>query len=394
MAVISTQRTTGNVASSQRVVDLSKAILLLEPDSAPITVFLKSIYNEGRRVPAKDVKFSWHEDQLETRFDAVNNAGGYNSSATSIVVDNGALFAAEDLIRVPRTGEVMSVTSISTNTLTVVRGFGSSTAAAVNDDEPIYIIGTAAEEGDVSQSPRSQNPTKYDNYTQIFKHSIAASASWLSSSNESSPHDWPYQVRKNMIEHLKDIEGAFLFGSPGTSTGADGGPRRSTGGLLYYYTANNQAAGGTLDETEWETFLRTITRYGSKKKVIFVSRLVASVLNSYAVGKLQVVNASQNNTYGVAISEFLSPHGSAKIVVHDMLEGATWGGYAIAVDFANGNTAYRYLNGDGPGGARDTQVYPNREENDRDGRRDEIITECGLQAGLASTGGVLTGVTG
>jgi hypothetical protein len=195
-----------------------------------------------------------------------------------------------------------------------------------------------------------------------------------------------------MIEHLKDIEGAFLFGSPGTSTGADGGPRRSTGGFLHYYTSNNQAAGGTLDEAEWETFIRTITRYGTKKKVLFVSRLVASVLNNYAVGKLQTVVGS--TTYGVNVSEFQSPHGSVKIVVHDMLEGATWGGYALAVDFSGSSTKYRYLNGNGPGGARDTHVRPNIEENDRDGKKDEILTECGLQAGLPSTGGVLTGVTG
>lgn len=392
MAVVTSQRTTGNVLSSQRVIDLANPILLLEPDAAPITVILKSINSMGSRARATDVKFSWHVDQLETRFDAVNNGAGYASNATSVVVDNGELFAAEDLVRVPRTGEVMSVTSISTNTLTVVRAFGSSTAAALVDDDPLYIIGTAAEEGDTSQAPRSANPTKYDNYTEIFKHSIAATASWLTSSNESSPHDWPHQVKKNMIEHLRDIEGAFLFGSPGTSTGADGGPRRSTGGFLHYYTSNNQAAGGTLDEAEWETFLRTITRYGSKKKTVFVSRLVASVLNNYAASKLQT--RVEGNTYGVDVTQFQSVHGRVNIVVHDMLEGTVWGGYALALDFNNGNIKYRYLDGDGPGEARDTKVYTSREENDRDGRRDEIITEAGLQPGEPRTGGLLTGVTG
>lgn len=392
MPAITSQRTTGNVLSSQRTIDLANPILLLEPDAAPITVILKQVQNMGRRIAAKDPKFSWHVDQLETRFDAVNNGVGYADNATSIVVDNGTLFAAEDLVRVPRTGEVMSVTSISTNTLTVVRAFGSSTAAALVDNDPLYIIGTAAEEGDTAQPPRSENPTKYDNYTQIFKHTVAASATWLSSSNESSPHDWPHQVRKQMIEHLKDIEGSFLFGSPGTTTGADGGPRRVNGGFLHYYTANNQAAGGTLDEAEWETFIRTITRYGSKKKVVFVSRLVASVLNNYAVGKMQTV--TNQSTYGVNVTEFLSPHGSVKIVVHDMLEGATWGGYALAVDFAQGNVAYRYLDGDGPGPARDTKVYPDRAENDRDGDKEEIISEVGLQPGEPRTGGLLTGVTG
>ena len=392
MAVQTGQRTTGNVASSQRKIDMHKEILLLEPDAAPLTVFTKQIQGGGRRNRAQDPLFSWHNDELESRFDAVNNGAGYADNATSIVVDTGTLFAEEDLVKVPRTGEVISVTSISTNTLTVERGIGASTAAALVDNDPLLIIGTAAQEGDTSQAARSEDPTKVDNYTQIFKTSVEESGSMLSSANESSPHDWRHQQNKQGIEHKKDIEEAFLFGSPGTRTGADGKPRRSTGGLLHYASQNNQDAGGATTEAEIETFLRAGFRYGSQKKVWFVSPLLLSVINGFAQSKIQTV--SRDKSYGISLMEWVSGHGTVGLVKHNLLEGAVYGGYGILVDFDRGKVAYRYLHGEGaPGGPRDTRLYENRQANDLDGRKDEWITECGLQCGLPKTHAVLTGVT-
>ncbi len=192
MAIATGQRTTGNIASSQRKIDMHKEILLLEPDAGPLVQISKSM----SRNRASDPLFSWHNDAAEQRFDAVNNGAGYNSSATSIVVDTGTAFAKHFLVYVPRTGELMQVDSVSTNTLTVDRGVGGSTAAALVDDDPLLIVGVAGEEGDASEAPRSENPTKVDNYTQIFKTSVQASATLLSSANESNPHDWRHQQKK------------------------------------------------------------------------------------------------------------------------------------------------------------------------------------------------------
>jgi hypothetical protein len=388
MTVASGQRRTDTIAAVQRYIDVSGEILLLEPDAAPLTQVLSNLNKDN----AKDSLFSWVEDTLESRFDAVNNGAGYSSTATSVVVDTGTLFAAEDLVKVPRTGEVISVTSISTNTLTVERGIGGTTAAALVDDDPLYVIGTAAEEGDTSQEARSSNPTKVDNYTQIFKHSIKESGTVLSSSNQTSPHDWVHQNRKTMIEHQKDKELNGIFGTPGTRTGADGGPRRTTGGLLNYLTQNNQDAGGTLTEAEWEQWLRGLFRYGSKTRTVFCSRLVGSVLNQYSAGKLNTFVGA--DTYGVTVRKFLSIHGTVNLIVHDLLEGAVYGGYAIGVDMRGMDLAYKYLNGDGPGGSRDTHVRTNVQAPDKDGRQDEILSECGFKIAEAPKHGVLTGVTG
>lgn len=386
---VSGQRTTQNVASSQRAIDLRKQILLLDPSETPFTVVSQRTKGGSLRAAATDTTYSWHNDELTTRFDAVNNGSGITSNATTIAVDTGTLFHAEDIVLNPRTGEQVRVSSISTNDLTVERGWGATSGVAMNDDDPLLIIGSAAVEGDTSKSAVTANPTKVSNYTQIFRTPVEASGSWLTASNLSSPHDWPYQHKKKSIEHLIDIELSGLFGTP-----ADGS-QRTSGGLLNFLTSNNQDAGGTFTETELETFVRTIAgpRGGSANLTLFAAPLVVSVINDFAIGRLQV--RSGETTYGLNVMEYISAFGTLKLVSHPLLSGAVYGGYAIAVDFkTDGTIRYRYLDGDGPGPSRDTKLLTNRQENDRDGMKDEWLTEAGWEVGLPKRHGVLTGVTG
>jgi len=388
MATVTGQRTTGNVASGQRIIDLSEKVLRLEPDAAPLCVISRRL----SKSQTTNVQFKWVETERTTRFDAVNNGAGYAANAVSIVVDSGALFAPGDLVKVPRTGEVFQVLSVDSNTLDVTggRGIGSSAAALV-DDDPLYIIGRAQEEGGTSATPRAVDPVFIDNYTEIFKRSVEVSGSAGSEVQWTKPHDWQLQHEGEAIEHLIDIENAFLFGKPGTATSANSKPVRYTGGALHFATQNGVAAGGTLTEAGFETFLRGAFRYGSNNKTLFASPLLVSVLNNFSQTKL--TTDVGDKTYGVSVTKWISPHGTVNIVKHNLLEGATWGGYGILLDLGRGNVKYRYLSG-GPLGSRDTKLYRNRQAPDRDGQLDEWITECGLQFGEAKTHAVLTGVTG
>jgi hypothetical protein len=386
MAVVTNARTTSNVLAAQRVVDMADDILLLEPSAAPLTTITKRLASK----PAVDPLFSWLNDELDSRFAVVN--GGQSSTQNPITVDDSTIIPEHSLVKVPRTGELIYVsTKASDTTFAASRGYGGTTAAALLDDDPLYLIGVADEENSTSEVATSSNPTKVDNYTQIFKKSVQASGSWLSSSNITNTHDWSHQRKKQAIEHLVDIELAFLFGAASTVAGTDG-PRRTTGGVLSFATQNNQDAAGTLTEAEWETFLRTLFRYGSQKKVVFASPLVISVLNAFSSGKL--VTSVGDETYGVKVMNLVSAHGEVTLVKHNLLQGAVYGGYAIALDFGKGDLAYRFLNGSGPGGSRDTKLFTNRQAPDLDGRKDEWITEAGLQFGLPKVHGVLTGVTG
>lgn len=394
MTTILGQRRVGNVAAEQRYIEIDKEILQLDPAATPFTALTKKMQEGGNVRGTGDVEYKWMEEERDQRFDAINKAEGYTSESTELVVDTESLFAVGQLVTVPRTGEIMYVSSLpGSSKIKVTRGYSGTTKAALVDNDPLYILSRVAEEGDTSFAARSNNPAPKTNLTQIFRTSIEATGSWMSSQNMTSPHDWVFQHRVKNREHLIDIENAALFGHKGEATGPNGKPIRTTGGATAFLTQNNQDAGGTLTEAELSSWLRSLTKHG-RRKVVFASPLVLDVINNYAVGKLQVVQSENptDATYGIEVTKYVTANGRINLIRHELLEGTVWGGMAIAVDYDRAAPGWRYLTG-GPGGSRDTKLLTNRQESDRDGQKDEILTEGGFTFPLVSTGGILTGVT-
>ena len=69
------------------------------------------------------------EPETVSRWTRVLNLNGYDAGATSIVVDDSALFRCDDGILVARTGEVMRVLAVDDGkTLTVERGVAGPAA--------------------------------------------------------------------------------------------------------------------------------------------------------------------------------------------------------------------------------------------------------------------------
>lgn len=391
------QRATSDMAAFRVHFDLHREILELEPNYQALVVFLNNIYNGGRSIPTKTKKFRWPEYELDDRLDAINHVGGYTNADTALIVDTIDLFYDEALIKVPSTGEVMRVNPSGINTgastVTVTRGYGSSTAQAVNDNEPLLVIGGAREEGDVSKPARSRDPVEVVNFAQIFRTWVDESGTQLSSDDDTMPHDWVFQQKVRMIEHQKDKELTFWTGSPGEANGVTK-KVRSTGGVEHFATENNYDFGGTVTETEFENFLRPGLRHGSRDtKVLFVSRLMASILNNFSQGKLHTVVGDK--VYGVSIARWISAHGEVKIVTEDLFDENGYSDRSYLVDFSGNKVAYRFVNGSqAPGPPRDTHINTNVQENDRDGRKDEILSECGLQFALPKAHAVGTGATG
>jgi hypothetical protein len=388
MADLTGARGSLNIAQGLRRTEIASTILELEPSAAPLTLLLEMAGTE----PTGNPEFKWFEDKLEPRFDAINNGAGYIAGATSVVVDNGAYFAQHDLVRVTRTGEVMRVTAVATNTLTVVRGVGGSGIALVDNDE-LIIIGSAQPEGDTSKPARSSNPTLITNYTQIFRKPVESTETLRHSKTFTSPSDWDRQVKHASIEHMKDIEYAIWMGrSSEDNTGSQ--PRRTTGGVFQYITTNQTDAGGQLTEAELFGALRPGMRYGSgqngsRTKVAFCSALAIDVVNGFPRGKLQVIQNDNDTTYGLDVTTFVSPHGKIRVMTHWLFEGAVYGGYMAILDM--NNKKRRYLANEE--GSRDTRLKENIQAPDADTRKAEWITETGFQSGQQQADALITGIT-
>jgi hypothetical protein len=383
MAVVSGTRDTRNITQNKIVIDMSDTIGLLQPNEEPFMSFLK-IAKRNTEV-AMNPKFEWLEDDLLPRWDAVNNGAGYAAGDTAIVVDNASYFSVNDVVKVPRTGEVMLVTAINTgtNTLTVIRGYGITAAAAIVDNDPLVIIGGANAEGSGTRELKSTQEVAKYNYTQIFKTPFGVTGT-ENATKMYGGKDLSYQQMKAGVQHKIDMARAFMFGERKEDT-SGGKPKRTTGGLLSFLTKNNYDAGGQLTQSEFDNNISEVVfKYGSKNKILLASARLLSVINSWAEAKMQVDNLAKS--FGLEIFKYVTPFGTYNIMNYQhILEGAVYGGYGIVIDPEC--VKYRPLNG------RDTKLETNIQANDEDQRKDQYITEAGLEVRNPEKHAVITGVT-
>lgn len=379
------QRGTGNVLQDLRRIDMAERILDLEPSVTPLTVISGRL---GSR-PTVNPEFSWTENEFKARFDEVDGTTG---TGTTVKVKSAAKFSVHNMVLVSTTGELMRVTAVDTagDELTVARGVGGR-AVSLNGDEELIIVGSAQPEGDLAPDARSQNPVKVTNYTQIYRTSFESTGTLIASDMFTRPHDWDYNAAQAGAEHKKDQEYTRLFGRPSEdlSGGSNGQPLRTTGGVFHYVQTNVQdlsGSSGVLTESEFWAWCDPAFRYGSRHKLLLASRLVTSVLNEFPRAKLITVDRA--STYGVDVQRLVSPFGTMDVVTHNMLEGEVYGGTAVLLDMQQ--IKRRHLANSKEN--RDTHIRTNIQPPDMDGRKDEYLTEDGLEFGLERCHAILEGV--
>lgn len=126
--------------------DVSQEMVLLEPDTSPLYVMTN---NAKRKKPSISPRFEWIEDAEVSYWDFGAEGSDKSSSATTLTVNDGTLFATNDLILIPKANsssaaeEVALVTANSSNILTLTRGVGGSGADTIPATGSIRILGSA-----------------------------------------------------------------------------------------------------------------------------------------------------------------------------------------------------------------------------------------------------------
>lgn len=384
------------------VVDAVDKVYLLEPNQNPFVTLLTNVGKDYdgktwkgvgiQKAVAENPEFKVFEDFHGGRYAKVS--GTYAASGAVTITVSGAgsssgyIFTVGDVIKNARTGEVMEVETVaSATTITVAaaaRGLGSSAAAAGADADGLYIIGNANEEGAGARNVNTTVASAQTNYCQIFRTSISFTRT-DSKSTVYGEKDPAYQRKKKGLEHAMDIERALWFGEKSHKTGANGKPKRYTGGVLEFINQGNayvQNQGGPLTRPDFNTFLREGFSYGSTRKKLFCGGIVLQAINEIALGQLQIVTGA--DSYGVTIKRWVTAFGEIDIV-HNPLFVNDYAGYAFLLDM--NSFRYRYMEGS------DTQLRMNIQANDADGQADEFLTECGLERNLSAQNALLKGCT-
>lgn len=357
---------TGAILSARKIVDMGD-MSQLEDDK----ILLTKLVQQVAKKPTKNPLFNYLTDEITPKEDAVNNGAGYASGDTSIVVDNGGYFRAKDIVKVPRTGETIHITSISSNTLTVERSVGATAAAALVDNDPFLILGNTSPEGGTLGASRSTTEVNNTAYCQIMRDSYHLTGTEQAMGKAGGLYggdDQTLQRTKKLLEHMRNWNLIAYHGENAAATSTIG---RTAGGVYEAIPTANRDSVSVLTEAEFNDGLRSAFRYGSSSKIMFCSRFVAGIINEYMQNVQRV--SPGDSKFGVKMVEYTSPHGDLKIVTDHALEGTTYNGHAYVLDLAQ--CKYRFLAG------RDTQLLMDRQAVDEDGIKEEYLTEAGFEWG-------------
>lgn len=396
MSGIGGLRGTGDFGTDERPKDFRDNILFFNPNGeAPIFALSAKA---GKRV-VKDPEFSWwNEGNALVRLQ-VNGALG--STDTLVSVDTadpttstlGANYGTAthlkpgDILMVEPASDNATYNSelievdnvLSDSQFTVKRGVGGSSAASISNDVWLTLIGSAYAEGTGAPRAVSRNPLKFYNYTQIFKNTYELTGT-ADHTTFRTGNPWSNDKKRKAYDHSRDIEMSILFGRRSETTGDNGKPKRTMGGLRTFIPASNTTVfGAAVTPSSLVTALAPIFDFNTgagDTRIAFLGNEAALQLGIVMNGATNVhINTTERvKVYGIHFQELILPQGRILFKTHPLLSRhGLYKKSMFVLDF----DALKWAPLDG----RDTKAKDDVQTDDEDVRRGFFQTEAGIEVG-------------
>lgn len=302
------------------------------------------------------------------------------------------------------------------NATTATVGYAGSNAQT---GIAVAIIGTANQEGARSTNGLIRFPVNPTNYTQIFRAAFSLARTALKAGMEFDKTG-PYAMtaKQNGLRHMIEMEKALFFGNKYETTvvdptSGDITPERHMGGIRYFLqqwekansiyrngpagtcpaaTSNSDmnkriidlsTEGSTLTKSSLNTYLERLFLQSNDKgfeKICLCGSHFLGVINQLL--ERQVVRMTEveekTENFRIVFTTIETLYGTVHFKVHPLFNqdpGLRNNGMFLDL----GNLKYRPLN-DG-----DTMFFKGRQENDRDARKDEWVTEMSMELDFPET---------
>jgi hypothetical protein len=299
------------------------------------------------------------------------------------------------------TFQVSETTGTILNTTNLITGGTKGPVGAT-----VIVIGNAVGEGASAGTGRFYPPINVSNYTQIFRNAFSFTRSSMKQpTNFDKTGIYREKAEDNCRAHMVEMEMAFLFGVKRVDNVVENGdtvPRRQTGGILYFleqwekadspYRGGTGAPALTLNTSDEKRIIEsTAGAIGWKALNGYMERAFRTTndktfekLFLCGSGFLGAINAAleskatvnkdftSQRVYGMNVVTWETAFGTVHFKTHPLFSrqpNLRYNGLLLDVQ----NLKYRALNDS------DTTLLTNRQANDFDGRKDEWITEAGLE---------------
>lgn len=378
--MVSGYRSIDRTNSTRVVADVADKILYVEPRSAPLTAILGAMKMKRK---ATQYRYDWLEKEPYPRSITVSGAQTGADTAIEVAAGQGDRVAANFVLMNLRTREQVLVSSVATDTLTVVRGIGGGGAAMVDGDTLLFTRAVYEDGADIGTLKSTQEVNYYN-----FCETIRTPYGWTDRQANTTLYggkDPETARREASIEHMKSIEMAFLFGKRHSRTGTGGRLQTFTGGLEYFISDNVWDVGAvepTLRSfNEWLEVAMQLgpngKRFGSATKYFFCSDRWLTLIDGWKEGKLEMKTLDKK--LDIEVAEIVTSHGRV-VIVPDPILSDDHAGYGFLLDLG----ALRYVYHEG----RDTRVEKDRQGNGEDAYKEELLSDVGVQCELQMAHGL------
>lgn len=261
------------------IVNMDEMIYFISPNDAPLTTGVDSDgYQVLPRLGVDQIEFSWQDEERLTPVDALN--GAVLTSDTTWTVDNGAKFQVGDIVGADGYDEIVQVTAISGNDLTVTRSFGSAAADVTADNTVLRILGTVLAEGSDPGTARSADRTKRTNYLQIHgPDAVHMSRTQRGIRRYGVGDEYAHQLANRTVEMTQRIEQNILYGD---RVAPSGNGIRTSGGFDYWITSNVDSSSTALTPTLVETQMQACYDKGGVPDMLTAAPVTMKDLNDIA----------------------------------------------------------------------------------------------------------------
>jgi hypothetical protein len=286
---------------------VAEGIHTISPSETPLQLLLP-------KIQVSEVKAEWIEDDLGSLTTGLATALT-DTSGTSVVVTtgDGALKFDTDfdtVIRIDR--EYMLVTAVTTNTLTVTRGYGSSTAATHVINSVIHIVSQLETEGASAKKAKANARTRPSNYVQTFSRTVEVSGIQEAIRKMGGiTSEINYQIMIAMRQLSLELEKTLLMGVK--SQVGDGSSTYRTMGGLFSMVTQATSDSGSIATADIEADIKTIWEAGGVPRVILTTGKLAQDIASLYASRIQT--DIMTTIGGVNITSIINPLGVGPIAI-------------------------------------------------------------------------------
>lgn len=282
------------------------------------TAFISRVGISGE---ATETTHSWMEDILNPNSATAGEAIDDTETAIDVATGHGTRFKIGTLFKVSRQGstEVMQVTAVSTDTLTVVRGYGSTSAEdhGATTDHTLQIIAHPAQESQDAPNDESRGRTKVSNFTQIFQRGIQISHTMRSVLQAGVADEFTFQIARRMMELERELDSSVVIGIKSASTGSDS-VYRTMGGLIEYCSqtgGNLNSSSEDLTPSVINAMVKQIWDDGGNPNFILVSGIQKQKISGFDQANRR--STFDSTVAGYVVNKFVSDLGFTLDIIVD-----------------------------------------------------------------------------